>query len=191
MLIFNRFQNNLKNGVKLANSWVVYNQNMVLPVPAIYLSSHLELQMWPPGGTQKNLGTDVRLEISTATRYIANHRRTKFATHIKHVKTKFSVLPSDQWNFIQIPPIFATKPTGENEKGTGGGALEWQEGYQARPWKHKKHPNHIFFRYENKVDPNYAFLHAFFLICPSCPFQNLSIWPKTHPFFQFCTFLHP
>ena len=25
------------------------------------------------------------------------------------------------------------------------------------------------------------------LICPSCPFQNLSIWPKTHPFFQFCT----
>ena len=23
----------------------------------------------------------------------------------------------------------------------------------------------------------------FFLICPSCPFQNLSIWPKTHPFF--------
>ena len=42
-----------------------------------------------------------------------------------------------------------------------------------------------------KIDPNYAFLHAFFLICWSCPFQNLSIWPKTHPFFQFCTFLHP
>ena len=42
-----------------------------------------------------------------------------------------------------------------------------------------------------KIDPKYAFLHAFFLICPSCPFKNLSIWPKTHPFFQFCTFLHP
>ena len=42
-----------------------------------------------------------------------------------------------------------------------------------------------------KIDPKYAFLQAFFLICPSCPFQNLSIWPKTHPFFQFCTFLHP
>ena len=42
-----------------------------------------------------------------------------------------------------------------------------------------------------KIDPKYAFLHAFFLICPSCPFQNLSKWPKTHPFFQFCTFLHP
>ena len=26
-----------------------------------------------------------------------------------------------------------------------------------------------------KVDPKYAFLHAFFLICLSCPFQNLSI----------------
>ena len=42
-----------------------------------------------------------------------------------------------------------------------------------------------------KIDPKYAFLHAFFLICPSCPLKNLSIWPKTHPFFQFCTFLHP
>ena len=34
-----------------------------------------------------------------------------------------------------------------------------------------------------KKDPKYAFLHAFFLICLSCSFQNLSIWPKTHPFF--------
>ena len=42
-----------------------------------------------------------------------------------------------------------------------------------------------------KRDPKYAFLHAFFLIWASCPFQNLSIWSKTYPFFQFCTFLHP
>ena len=42
-----------------------------------------------------------------------------------------------------------------------------------------------------KIDPKYAFLLAFFLIWASCPFQNLSIWPKTYPFFQFCTFLHP
>ena len=34
-----------------------------------------------------------------------------------------------------------------------------------------------------KIDPKYAFLHAFFLIDLSCSFQNLSIWPKTHPFF--------
>ena len=34
-----------------------------------------------------------------------------------------------------------------------------------------------------KKDPKYAFVHAFFLICLSCSFQNLSIWPKTHPFF--------
>ena len=26
-----------------------------------------------------------------------------------------------------------------------------------------------------KIDPKYAFLHAFFLICLSCSFQNLSI----------------
>ena len=42
-----------------------------------------------------------------------------------------------------------------------------------------------------KKDPKYVLLHAFFSICLSCSFQNLSIWPKTHPFFQFCTFLHP
>ena len=55
-----------------------------------------------------------------------------------------------------------------------------KRGYQARPWTHKKHPNHVFFRYE--IDPKYAFLHAFFLIWLSCPFQNFSIWPKTHFF---------
>ena len=41
-----------------------------------------------------------------------------------------------------------------------------------------------------KIDPK-KILHAFFLICVSCPFQNLSIWPKTYPFFpnfaRFCT----
>ena len=42
-----------------------------------------------------------------------------------------------------------------------------------------------------KKDPKYAFLYAFFLICLSCSFQNMSVRPKTHPFFQFCTFLHP
>ena len=42
-----------------------------------------------------------------------------------------------------------------------------------------------------KIDPKYAFLRAFFLICLSCSFQNLSIWPKTHPFFLFCPFVHP
>ena len=33
-----------------------------------------------------------------------------------------------------------------------------------------------------KIDPKYVFLHVFFLICPLCPFQNLSIRPKTHSF---------
>ena len=33
-----------------------------------------------------------------------------------------------------------------------------------------------------KIDPKYTFLHAFFSICPSCPFQNLSVWPIAHPF---------
>ena len=38
-----------------------------------------------------------------------------------------------------------------------------------------------------KINPKYACLHAFFLICPSCPFQNLSIWPKT-PYCTYCPF---
>ena len=42
-----------------------------------------------------------------------------------------------------------------------------------------------------KIDPKYAFLQAFYLICLQCTFQNLSICPKTHPFFskfaRFCT----
>ena len=41
-----------------------------------------------------------------------------------------------------------------------------------------------------EIDLKYAVLHAFFLIS-LCPFQNLSICPKTHTVFQFCTFLHP
>ena len=42
-----------------------------------------------------------------------------------------------------------------------------------------------------KIDPKYPFLQAFFLIFPSCPFKNLSLWPKRHPFFQFCMFCTP
>ena len=51
-----------------------------------------------PGGTQKNLGTDVWLEILTTTQK-QNHRWTKLTTHIK---TKFSVLPSDQDSLVKI-----------------------------------------------------------------------------------------
>ena len=59
--------------------------------------------------------------------------------------------------------------------GPGGGTrmARAERGYQARPWTHKKHPNHVFSGM--KKDPKYAFLHAFFLICLSCSFQNLSI----------------
>ena len=42
-----------------------------------------------------------------------------------------------------------------------------------------------------KIDPKYTFLHAFFLIWPSCPPQNLSIWPKTHLFSNFARFCTP
>ena len=52
-----------------------------------------------------------------------------------------------------------------------------------------KHTLNTYFS-GTKIDPKFAFLHAFFLICLSCPFQNWSIWPKTHLFFKFYTFLH-
>ena len=55
----------------------------------------------------------------------------------------------------------------------GGGGLVFQGGYHPRKKGFKTHPKHVFFRYEN--DPKYASLHAFFLICTSRPFQNLSI----------------
>ena len=42
-----------------------------------------------------------------------------------------------------------------------------------------------------KKDHKYAFLHAFCLICLSCSFQNLSIWPKTHLFSNFARFCTP
>ena len=51
----------------------------------------------------------------------------------------------------------------------------------------------FIFRYENRPY-KYAFLHAFFLICPPYPFQNLSIWHlyvrlhiilKAHPKYVF------
>ena len=69
------------------------------------------------------------------------------------------------------------------------GPLVFQAGYHPRKRTLKTHPKHVFFRYENR--PYIRVFACIFLICVSCPFQNLSIWPKTHPFFQFCTFLHP
>ena len=53
--------------------------------------------------------------------------------------------------------------------------------------------NHYLLFSGMKIDPiNTCFcpglLHAFFLICPPCHFQNLSIWPKTHHFFPIIYF---
>ena len=39
-----------------------------------------------------------------------------------------------------------------------------------------------------KIDPKHAFLHAVFLICVSCPLQNLSMWPKHTLFSNFARF---
>ena len=53
-----------------------------------------------------------------------------------------------------------------------GGPLVFQAGYHPRKRTFKTHPNRIFF--SMKIDPKYASLHAFFLVCPLglCPFQN-------------------
>ena len=55
----------------------------------------------------------------------------------------------------------------------GGGALVFQAGYHPLKRTFKTHPNHIFSGV--KIVSKYVFLQAFFLICPSCPFQNLSL----------------
>ena len=51
-----------------------------------------------------------------------------------------------------------------------GGHSNGKRGYQARPWAHKKHPNHVFFRYENRP----------YLCVFACIFLNLSVmsFPK-------------
>ena len=67
-------------------------------------------------------------------------------------------------------------PTVLHEKCSGGGALVFQAGYHPRKWL-LKHTLNTYFS-GMKIDPKYTFFHAFFLICASCPFQNLSIWPK-------------
>ena len=38
-----------------------------------------------------------------------------------------------------------------------------------------------------KIDPKFVFLHAFFLICPSCPFQNDQKHTLFSNFARFCT----
>ena len=57
----------------------------------------------------------------------------------------------------------------------------------------KRFSNHTLNTYFSgmKIDPKYTFLPAFFLICVSCPFQNLSIWPKTYPFFPILAVFAP
>ena len=47
----------------------------------------------------------------------------------------------------------------------GGGALVFQAGY---------HPTLNTYFSGTKTDSKYAFLNAFFFICPSCPFHILS-----------------
>ena len=42
-----------------------------------------------------------------------------------------------------------------------------------------------------KIDPKYAFLHAFFLICPSCPFQKFVTMTKNTPFFPILHIIAP
>ena len=53
-----------------------------------------------------------------------------------------------------------------------------------------KHTLNTYFSGIN-IDRKYAFLNTFFLIGPSCPFQNLSIWPKHTLFSNFARFCTP
>ena len=53
-----------------------------------------------------------------------------------------------------------------------------------------KHTLNTYFS-GTKVDPKYVFSHAFFFICPSCPFQNLSYDQKHTLFSNFARFPTP
>ena len=53
-----------------------------------------------------------------------------------------------------------------------------------------KHTLNTYFS-SMKIDPKYLFFHAFVLICPSCPFQNLLMWQKPTIFSNFARFCTP
>ena len=68
------------------------------------------------------------------------------------------------------------KITQQDRQQQVGGTLVRQAGYHPRKRTFKTHPKHVLFRYENRPCKYVSLpLHAFFLICPPCPFQNLSI----------------
>ena len=69
-----------------------------------------------------------------------------------------------------------SKIGGEKGRSLPGGPLVFQAGYHSCKTTFKTHHKHILFKFSGmKIDPKYGFLHGFFLICVSCPFQNLSI----------------
>ena len=95
------------------------------------------------------------------------------------------------WNFASnLTPWIGLSLKSLNKFGQNprGGATQMARGGIRLVHGHTKSTLITYFS-GMKIDSKCTFLHAFFLICPSCPFQNLSLWPKTHPFFQFCTFL--
>ena len=62
-----------------------------------------------------------------------------------------------------------------------GGHSNGKRGYQARPWTHKKHPNHVFFRHENR--PLIRVFACIFLNLPVMSFPKFVYMTKNTPFF--------
>ena len=92
------------------------------------------------------------------------------------------------WKFLWT--VCSTMQSTVESMMTPGGHLYFRLDIILVKWL-SKHTLHTYFS-GTKVDSKYAFLHAFFLIFLSCPFKNLSIWPKTYlllfpDFACFCT----
>ena len=62
-----------------------------------------------------------------------------------------------------------------------GGHSNGKRGYQARPWAHKKHPNHVFFRYENR--PNLCVFACICLNLSVMSFPKFVYMTQNTPFF--------
>ena len=64
-----------------------------------------------------------------------------------------------------------------------------KRGYQARPWTHKKHPYHIFFRYENR--PYKRLFACIFLTFVRHVLSKICLYDQKHTLFsnfaRFCT----
>ena len=89
----------------------------------------------------------------------------------------------------RMPPMASSKSGSVNRNSARGGHLYFRLDI-IRVKGLSKHTLNTYFA-GMKIDPKYAFLHAFFFNLSVMSFPKFVIWPKPYPFFQFARFCTP